>query len=389
MDVEPPAADNVSEQVHDLLEHLYDLAYLQNHLFTRQLNKSEEVEAVQVRRVLLQAIESTNPGNNFYFREPQARPYQMLQLHYVERLTIQKSAQELGISERQAYRDLRQGEENVLAFLMSQAAKGISAEKTQNEEPSKRVAQHGTNLASLALGAITSIEKLAQKLGITLDIHIAKKDFNVPADPAIARQVLVGLLSRAIQQARSTLHIHLRTGGGSARLVLTFTSMEHEPAAVVDPLILGFVRQMGWAYQDEAGPPRQITLVIPGTGLHLLIIDDDEGFISLVRRYLTGYAVQVDMAHNGAEGIRAARQGLPDGILLDVMMPGLDGWQVLQTLRTDPRTIDIPIIVCSVFNDPELANSLGATWLLPKPASQESLQDVFQQTGLLPEHKEE
>jgi len=57
-------------------------------------------------------------------------------------------------------------------------------------------------------------------------------------------------------------------------------------------------------------------------------------------------------------------------VILDVMMPGLDGWEVLQTLRKTPRTSRIPVVVCSVFNDPQLALSLGATVFLPKPVSQ-------------------
>jgi CheY-like chemotaxis protein len=356
---------------------------LQQHPFVRTLAGSGDLEAMQVRRTLIEAIESTNPGSNFYFRAPQARPYQMLQLHYVERLTIQKAALELGVSERQAYRDLRQGEENALAFLRKQEMKAQPV-----AEVVSAAAPRGENLASLVQGAMASIERLAAQQNVTLDVQVSTRAFTVPVDPAIARQVLVSLFSRAIQQAQGTLRLELNTSADPAELLLQFTPRTPDRPAVVDPLVMSFIQQIGWAYQDAAGAPRQVRLSIPGAGLHLLMIDDDEGFISLVRRYLTGYVVKTSVAHNGADGLRAACQDPPGVILLDVMMPGLDGWQVLQTLRTDPLTMNIPTIVCSVFNDPELARSLGATLLLPKPASQESLLAALRQTGLLPWYKE-
>ncbi len=57
----------------------------------------------------------------------------------------------------------------------------------------------------------------------------------------------------------------------------------------------------------------------------------------------------------------------PDLIILDVMMPTMDGWQVLRSLKQNPGTEKIPIIVCSVLKEPELAISLGARAYLKKP----------------------
>jgi CheY-like chemotaxis protein len=56
-----------------------------------------------------------------------------------------------------------------------------------------------------------------------------------------------------------------------------------------------------------------------------------------------------------------------------VMMPGMDGWEVLQRLRNHPDTQHIPVIICSVFNDPELAYALGASSFLSKPVRREDI----------------
>jgi CheY-like chemotaxis protein len=55
------------------------------------------------------------------------------------------------------------------------------------------------------------------------------------------------------------------------------------------------------------------------------------------------------------------------------MMPEMDGWELLQRLRTAPQTAATPVIICSVFNDPELAYSLGASLFLPKPVKRDEV----------------
>ena len=78
-------------------------------------------------------------------------------------------------------------------------------------------------------------------------------------------------------------------------------------------------------------------------------------------------------AYNGTDALRLARELQPDAITLDVMMPSQDGWEVLQRLKSEPDTRRIPIIICSVLDDPELAFSLGAVACLKTPVSQADL----------------
>ena len=68
-----------------------------------------------------------------------------------------------------------------------------------------------------------------------------------------------------------------------------------------------------------------------------------------------------------------ARAQQPGIITIDLMMPGRDGWELLQALRAQPETVTIPVIVCSVLDEPELARSLGAQGCLKKPAGQVDL----------------
>ena len=102
-----------------------------------------------------------------------------------------------------------------------------------------------------------------------------------------------------------------------------------------------------------------------------------------MERYLTDRPCRVVAALSGREGLRLAQELQPDAIILDVMMPEMDGWELLQRLRTSPRTSNIPIIICSVFNDPELAYSLGASLFLPKPVSRDDVLGALSQLKVL------
>ncbi|MBI1877708.1 MAG: response regulator [Chloroflexi bacterium] len=80
---------------------------------------------------------------------------------------------------------------------------------------------------------------------------------------------------------------------------------------------------------------------------HILIVDDDRGFVQLVERMLqvTGQALQIDRAYNGEDGLRAMRQRRPDVVLLDLMMPDLDGFQVLEQMQCEPELAGIPVVL--------------------------------------------
>jgi CheY-like chemotaxis protein len=105
----------------------------------------------------------------------------------------------------------------------------------------------------------------------------------------------------------------------------------------------------------------------------LLVIDDNEGLLQLFRRYLAGYTWQVIGVTDGEQARSALEQFRPTVIILDVMMPKEDGWAILQQLKADPATATIPVMICSVLNEPQLARSLGAAAYLPKPVKQRVL----------------
>jgi CheY-like chemotaxis protein len=109
----------------------------------------------------------------------------------------------------------------------------------------------------------------------------------------------------------------------------------------------------------------------------VLVVDDHVGLAALFQRYLVGEPYRVLAARDGQEGLSLARSAKPDVIVLDVMMPRCDGWEILQQLRADDDLKSTPVIVCSVFDDPDLAHALGATAFLAKPVSRDQLLEAL------------
>ena len=102
----------------------------------------------------------------------------------------------------------------------------------------------------------------------------------------------------------------------------------------------------------------------------VLVIDDEAAIRLLCRVNLEAERMQVDEAADGRAGIEQARSTRPDVILLDVMMPGLDGWQVAEELIADERTKDIPIVFLTAradFRDRERGLEAGGIAYLTKP----------------------
>ena len=105
----------------------------------------------------------------------------------------------------------------------------------------------------------------------------------------------------------------------------------------------------------------------------ILAVDDDEQVIRLYERYLSAQGYQVVALTEPKQAVQRAKELKPHAITLDIMMPGYDGWQVLQDLRSDAETQKTPIIICSIVEDTEKGYALGATDYLLKPIIEDDL----------------
>jgi CheY-like chemotaxis protein len=109
----------------------------------------------------------------------------------------------------------------------------------------------------------------------------------------------------------------------------------------------------------------------------ILVVDDEPWVRGMVRDVLEGVGYSVVLAESGKAAIDLARADPPDCILLDIMMPGLDGYDTCAALKADPRLASIPVLLFSATTDLRVvdrAERVGAAGVLPKPVPVEQLQ---------------
>jgi CheY-like chemotaxis protein len=105
----------------------------------------------------------------------------------------------------------------------------------------------------------------------------------------------------------------------------------------------------------------------------VLYVDDSPDMGRLFRQYLQGTDYGLVHVRSAERAVQMARQAAPDVIVLDVLLPTADGWQLLEQLRTEPAMAATPVIVCSVLPEATLAASLGVAAFLAKPVTRTAL----------------
>ncbi len=114
----------------------------------------------------------------------------------------------------------------------------------------------------------------------------------------------------------------------------------------------------------------------------VLIIDDEKLILKATQLVLNSYGYEVATSVDGEDGLKKARSYSPDVVLLDIMMPGMDGWQTLRRMKSDPQTADIPVIIFTAkeyFRGRELSRQAGAAEYISKPFEAEDLIETIDQ----------
>jgi signal transduction histidine kinase/DNA-binding response OmpR family regulator len=112
-----------------------------------------------------------------------------------------------------------------------------------------------------------------------------------------------------------------------------------------------------------------------GSGPLVLVVEDDPAAAELMTRQLVAAGYRTAVARTGKEALERARELQPAAITLDIILPEIDGWEVMTRLKSDERTSSIPVVVVSVVDNPELGLALGAIDYFVKPVDAKQLVD--------------
>ena len=394
---------DLAVQVRLGLEHLHDFAYLQNLPLVGALGSSGRTadQAVRLLRAeLLAAIERLNPGQGVAPRAKERRPYALLYGRYVQGLDTAELTAELAISVRQLRREHKRALGAVVELLWERfgpelqpqrpaaVAPAVSAgperdgQAAEAEAEAEQLISQGRaedlDLSALVAGIVAMLAPVAAGRHTHLAHRLPADLPPVHADRVVLRQGLLELVSRAMDRAQGGSV--LIDGEAGADMVLRITARngaetDGRPPGVGLAISQRLIVSLGGRIEihEEPGWCCATVTLLPAEHAPILVMDDNQGLVELFRRYLAGRPYRVVQAQTVEQAIRHAREARLRLILLDVMMPQQDGWEVLQLLRQAPETRDIPVAVCSVLHEPELARALGASDYIAKPVTQDVL----------------
>lgn len=385
------------QALREALNHLYDPVHLQLHPLNRTLippgQGPRDVDSLH--RILLENIERLRPDPGVPTTDPAWRPYFALYYRYVEGLDVHQTAEELALSERQLRREHARGLEALADLLWEQRQRGNVPVQTQvapQTSPGIEEELLATELTRFGLATINNVQTsvhetlegvletlsdLARRQSIGLHVVWPQTLPPVSCDRVVLRQILFNLLTEILSRGtQGRIHVQGQADERHVSLVLEYTGPPlQSPSAEDDRVEVAqrLLRLQGGQLQvNETATTMQLTLPLyrPTT---VLVVDDNPDIGQLFKRYLAGGAYCTLTATNSQDALALAINSLPHVIVLDVMMPGQDGWELLQRLKNHPQTHSIPIIVCSVLHEKPLALSLGATAFLTKPVTQQVL----------------
>ena len=379
----------VVEHLKDALSHLNDVATLADSPLALALPASAAgaesttrgtSRGVQLRNLLYELIENVKPSPEVPETAPEWRQYLILHDRYVLHRPLWEIEHKLTIGERQVRREHGRGLAILAEMLRARLSVPEMPVDAQTLEPATTPREAIQRLVpvSRVFGLAQLVEDVVSFLSVAgkvqpnqVQIDIDPDDLTVSTDPGILRQLLTNLLLalgpmtvNPLQFTASLTH---------AQVVVNLTEVVDGDARLIDLAGEGMALCQLLAHSIGAditvAQPRMIHFALPpGSRLRkVLVIDDELAAAELYQSYVIGLDYQVIAETNAEEAVARALEVQPDAIMLDVMMPAMDGWELLQRLRHSPPLRDIPIIVCSVLSEADLAASLGASAFLKKP----------------------
>ena len=269
------------------------------------------------------------------------------------------------------------------------------------------------------------VRERASQHGITLRLEVAKDVGPVLADELRIKQVIVNLLSNAVKFTPDGGRVDVRARADRSEVLVTVSDTGIGVAAEDRERIFDSFPQGGrtapategtglgltltkrivelhggriwvdsevgvgstFGFTISATPPAAAAGAVvddsgsPDRARTVVVIDDDRRSVDLLTVYLEAVGLRVVSARDGERGVELVKGLQPASVVLDILLPGLDGWQVLESLKADPATATIPVVVVSILDERGKGLALGAAECLVKPVSREEVLEALARCG--------
>lgn len=362
-----------------------------------------------LQRILIDEIEKLKPGPE---EPPQSRSwriYEVLVYRYIRQFDREWVANQLGISGRQFRREQRTGIEALADSLTREYSLETKITTMQEDEIGeetdapdefkesvpdelywlKDTLNHGPTMVKQVIKAVLNLSRpLAERFAVQIN---CSQEENIPDldIPALAlRHILLTLLSVAIQRASGkSLNIFVTSSEKKVLVDIVSQGPQEQKNEVLEnsQKSLLIVQQLMELFNGtftllhESGY-YSARLTFPSIEkIPVLLIDDNPDAILLFQRYASNTRYIVTGVRDADRAVRLTEDHPPKIILLDLMMPGMDGWEVLSQIRQNPLISTIPVVVVSILPQESLALSMGANAFLQKPISQNDFLNLLNQ----------
>lgn len=390
------AFEEFEQHLQNALAHLYDPAYRPPELLWRTMGYRQPQSTEAIRHAIFEAIESLKPAPEVPPAARVRRLYELLSYRYVQELTQKETAQRLGITPRHLRREQQQAV-HLLAQRLWERSQLMKPWRTHSGgyeiQPSElsegdgraeawrdQVRQELISLQRSAPGMVADVGEAIQGVielertlslqqGIVLEAGEVPHGLAALIHPSALRQVLITAVQK-LAQPMSGGRIVLRAGREAEWVKIRVTG---SPITVSELPRSEFIQEILTAQGGSVTVYAQNDMVtfelglLPANEVTVLVIDDNADLVHFYRRYTEGTRYRIVHIREGKNALWAIEHYRPDVIVLDVMLPDVDGWNLLAQLHAHPVARRVPIVVCSVVRREELALALGALLYLPKP----------------------
>jgi CheY-like chemotaxis protein len=375
------------EHLQTVLLHLHDLGFLASDptvsWLIRKVRRRSISSGLQLRTLLLDLIESLRPTHPYDITAPDWRHYIVLSDRYVKRRPLWEIQQRLALGERQMRREHQRALAALSMLLEDRDGAPLSPLVESDSAPLAAAVQRLTPSPSHVrlqdlFEDVAHILTRTRSVGASFHVHIDPPALMIYTDRGILHQLLLKLAQCCIAPNSNDAGATFAAAQQDGRLHIRFDSpcdiqpqAQQEHGQLCELLARALGSQLDWQANSVS-----FALPIGPRTRTVLIVDDEPAALELFRSYLTGVQCEVVTESRAENVLPCVTATWPDLVMLDIMMPAMDGWEVLQRLRHMPAMRDVPIVACSVLNDAEMAYALGAARFLKKPVLRHQLVHV-------------
>ena len=340
-----------------------------------------------MREGIIQAIEGMKPGVDTPAHAPGWRLYHLLSDRYQHGLTQEVTALRLNITTRHLQREQKRAIHLLAERLWQESLQIRRPSEAGDDAPTvtdswqsqvqqelsvlqQHQGEHQANLAETVEGVVRVGEVLASAHGLALQVQPLPPGLAVNIHPSALRQILLTAIEKlALHMESGDIAIACQTAGDQVEMIVR-GAVRPLTALPQSDLIAEILKEPQGTFtvvREHHEIVFRISLPLAKTTVSVLVVDDNQDLVHFFRLYTANTPYHITHLLAGEQLFEQIPTIKPDIIVLDVLLPGQDGWELLSYLRSHAETRAIPVIVCSVVKREALALALGAALYLPKP----------------------